>query len=85
MRGDAYLDNQLCVLLRRMFIERVLYQIPVGTSLGKLSNTLNSIYDTCTTLEPWKFTSKHETSIGLHWLLYRLECPIGLDLPNCNF
>ena len=28
-----------------MFLEQVLYQIPVGISLSKLSNTLNSIYD----------------------------------------
>ena len=85
MRVDAYLDNQHCVLLTRMFVKRVLYQIPVRTSLVKLSNTLNSIHDTYTTIEPRKFTLKHETSIRLHWLLYRLEFPIALDLPNCNF
>ena len=28
---------------------------------------------------------KHKISIRLHWLLYRLEFSIGLDLPNCYF
>ena len=37
MRGDAYLDDEHCVLLGRMFLEQVLYQIPVNTSLPKLS------------------------------------------------
>ena len=46
MRGDAYLDDEHCVLLGKMFLEQVLYQIPVGNSLSKLSNALNRIYDT---------------------------------------
>ena len=45
MRGDAYLDDENCVLLGKMFLKQVLYQIPVCTSLSKLSNALNSIYD----------------------------------------
>ena len=45
MRGDAYLDDENCVLLGKMFLKQVLYQIPVSTSLSKLSNALNSIYD----------------------------------------
>ena len=34
------------VMLGKMFVEQVLYQISVGTSFVKLSNTLNNIYDT---------------------------------------
>ena len=45
MRGDAYLDDENCVLLGKMFLQQVLYQIPVSTSLSKLYNALNSIYD----------------------------------------
>ena len=45
MRGDAYLDDENCVLPGKMFLEQVLYQIPVSTSLSKLYNALNSIHD----------------------------------------
>ena len=44
MRGDAYLDDENCVLPGKM-LEQVLYQIPVSTSLSKLYNALNSIHD----------------------------------------
>ena len=45
MRGDAYLDDENCLLLGKMFLEQVLYQISVSTSLSKRYNALNSIYD----------------------------------------
>ena len=34
MLGDACLDDEHCVLLGKMFLEQVLYQLPVGLSLS---------------------------------------------------
>ena len=33
MLDDAYVDHEYCVLLRKMILEQVLYQIPISTSL----------------------------------------------------